>query len=207
MQIRSAFQPRGRDIKRERRSVRYVEALDRARQIERASAIAGLARQLTQALAFGAEHERERRMQRASADRSASPSLSRSDQQEIRAPSAPPCARARFCTVTIGTYSSAPDADLASTPVASGEWRAVVTSAFTPNAAAAAQDRADIVRIGDLVEHQHDAFVGELGEVRRLRADRPRRAGRYGRHPPTVVARSRPAARSAASPTAARRLR
>ena len=45
-------------------------------------------------------------------------------------------ARARFCTVTIGTSSSAPEAALASTPVASGLWRAVVTIAFTAKAAA-----------------------------------------------------------------------
>ena len=36
----------------------------------------------------------------------------------------------------IGTSSSAPDADFASTPVASGLWRAVVTIALTSNAAA-----------------------------------------------------------------------
>ena len=45
-------------------------------------------------------------------------------------------ARARFCTVTIGTSSSAPEADFASTPVASGLCRAVVTIALTANAAA-----------------------------------------------------------------------
>ena len=45
-------------------------------------------------------------------------------------------ARARFCTVTSGTSSRAPEADFASTPVASGLWRAVVTIAFTANAAA-----------------------------------------------------------------------
>ena len=45
-------------------------------------------------------------------------------------------ARARFCTVTSGTSSSAPEADFASTPVASGLWRAVVTIALTANAAA-----------------------------------------------------------------------
>ena len=45
-------------------------------------------------------------------------------------------ARARFCTVTIGTISSAPEADFASTPVASGLCRAVVTMALTANAAA-----------------------------------------------------------------------
>ena len=45
-------------------------------------------------------------------------------------------ARARLTTSTIGTRSSAPEADLARTPVASGLWRAVVTAALTPNAAA-----------------------------------------------------------------------
>ena len=45
-------------------------------------------------------------------------------------------ARARFCTSTSGTSSSAPEADFASTPVASGLWRAVVTIAFTAKAAA-----------------------------------------------------------------------
>ena len=38
--------------------------------------------------------------------------------------------------MTSGTSSSAPEADFASTPVASGLWRAVVTIAFTANAAA-----------------------------------------------------------------------
>jgi len=36
-------------------------------------------------------------------------------------------ARARFVTITSGTSSSAPEAYFASTPVASGLWRAVVT--------------------------------------------------------------------------------
>jgi hypothetical protein len=76
-------------------------------------------------------------------------------------------ARARFCTVTIGTSSSAPEADLASTPVASGLWRAVVTMALTANAAAERRNRADIVRIGDLVEHQHDALLRQRIDVRR----------------------------------------
>ena len=38
--------------------------------------------------------------------------------------------------MTSGTYSSAPEADLARTPVASGLWRAVVTIADTAKAAA-----------------------------------------------------------------------
>ena len=38
--------------------------------------------------------------------------------------------------MTSGTSSSAPEAAFASTPVASGLWRAVVTIAFTANAAA-----------------------------------------------------------------------
>ena len=38
--------------------------------------------------------------------------------------------------MTIGTYSSAPEAALASAPVASGLWRAVVTTAATSKPAA-----------------------------------------------------------------------
>ncbi len=56
---------------------------------------------------------------------------------------------------------------MASTPVASGEWRAVVTTALTAKAAARAQDRADIMRIGDLVEHQHGAVGRDVLDVER----------------------------------------
>jgi hypothetical protein len=61
--------------------------------------------------------------------------------------------------VTSGTNSSAPEADFANTPVASGECRAVVTIALTANAAAE--------RIGDLVEHQHDALLRQRIDIRR----------------------------------------
>ena len=63
--------------------------------------------------------------------------------------------------------SSAPDADLASTPVASGECRAVVTMALHREGRSRAQDRADIMRVGDLVEHQHGAFRGDVLDVER----------------------------------------
>ena len=46
---------------------------------------------------------------------------------------------------------------MARVPVNSGEWRSVVTRASTPKAAARAHDRADVMRVGDLVEHQNDA--------------------------------------------------
>ena len=58
--------------------------------------------------------------------------------------------------MTIGTYSSAPEADLASTPVASGVPRRG-DHRVDREGRGSAQDRADIVRIGDLVEHQHGA--------------------------------------------------
>ena len=67
--------------------------------------------------------------------RSSLPSLSRPTVRKPRSFSAV-SARARFCTVTSGTNSSAPEADFASTPVASGLCRAVVTMALTANAAA-----------------------------------------------------------------------
>ena len=44
-------------------------------------------------------------------------------------------ASARLRTVRNGTCSSPPEADFASTPVAAGLWRAVVTTASTPKAA------------------------------------------------------------------------
>src|ERR1700732_691473 len=50
----------GPDIERQHRSVRDVETLDLTGHIEPRHDAAGLARQLPQALAFGAEHERQR---------------------------------------------------------------------------------------------------------------------------------------------------
>src|SRR6266516_1365065 len=64
-----------------------------------------------------------------------SASLSRPTIRKPRALSASK-PRAKLVMAMIGTYSSAPEADLARTPVASGLWREVVTSAFTANAAA-----------------------------------------------------------------------
>src|SRR5262245_41926758 len=54
----------GRDVDAERGGVRDVEALDRARKIEPRNEVAGLPRQVPQALAFRAEHERERQAER-----------------------------------------------------------------------------------------------------------------------------------------------
>src|SRR5216684_2369008 len=70
-----------------------------------------------------------------SAERSSSVSLS---SPTIRKPCALSASspRARLGMTTIGTCSSAPEADLARTPVASGLWREVVISAVTAKAAA-----------------------------------------------------------------------
>ena len=132
-------QHRRRRVERDRRRIRHVQALDRAGQIEPRADIAGLRGELAQAFALGAEHQRERLAQRALA-KSVSPSLSSPTVRKPRSFSSV-SARARFGTVTIGMRSSAPDADFASTPVASGECRAVVTTAFTANAAASAGSR------------------------------------------------------------------
>ena len=48
------------DVKRERRGVRYVQALDRAGQVDARDVIADFLGELAQAFAFGAEHQRER---------------------------------------------------------------------------------------------------------------------------------------------------
>ena len=65
--------------------------------------------------------------------------------------------------MTRGTSSRAPDADFASTPVASGLWRAVVTIALDGEGGGRAQNGADIVRVGDLIEYQYDAVGFEFG--------------------------------------------
>ena len=76
-------------------------------------------------------------------------------------------ARARFCTVTSGTSSSAPEADFGQH---AGGLRAVAGGGddrLDRKRRRRAQDRADIVRIGDLVEHQHDAFLGQRIDIGR----------------------------------------
>ena len=84
------------DIKRQRRGVRHVEALDRARHVHAGHHAAGLARELAQALAFGAQHQRQRRRS-STVPRSSLPSLSR---PTVRKPRSfiSLSARARFCT-------------------------------------------------------------------------------------------------------------
>ena len=62
-------------------------------------------------------------------------------------------ARARFCTSATGTSSSAPEADFASAPSSGGLWRRVMTRPAGAEHGGRAQDGADVVRVGDLVEH------------------------------------------------------
>ena len=57
------FQSRASNIKRERRGIRHIQALDLTRQVEPRDLIAGLAGKLAQTFAFGAKHERKRRAQ------------------------------------------------------------------------------------------------------------------------------------------------
>ena len=68
--------------------------------------------------------------------------------------------------MTIGTYSSAPEAALASTPVASGLWRAVVTMAATSKPAAVrriAPTLCGSVIWSSTSTGRRAAIVGELG--------------------------------------------
>ncbi len=69
--------------------------------------------------------------------------------------------------MAIGTSSSAPDADFASTPVASGTVPRRGDDRDDREGRRGAQNRADIMRIGDLVEHQHDAAVRQILDVGR----------------------------------------
>ena len=66
-------------------------------------------------------------------------------------------ARARLTTRTSGTLSSAPEAALASAPVAGGAPCAVDDHRERAEGARRAQNRADVMRIADLVEHYDDA--------------------------------------------------
>src|SRR5690606_32874225 len=57
----SSAQVHRRELQCERGRIGDVQAFDRAGQVEACEQIAGLARELTQALAFGADHQSERR--------------------------------------------------------------------------------------------------------------------------------------------------
>ena len=57
-----------------------------------------------------------------------------------------------------GTISSAPLAALASAPVKGGVCRSGMTDAGGPESSGRAQHGADILRVGDLIEHKQNAF-------------------------------------------------
>ena len=93
--------------------------------------------------------------------------------------------------MTIGTNSSAPEADFAGTPVACG-CGARCHHCRHRETRGGAQDGADIVRIGDLVEHQHDALGRQILERARA-GDRPAPSARCAPHREEAARRSRPA--------------
>ena len=186
-----------RDIERERGGVRHVEALDRARQVEPRDVIAGLLGQLPQALALGAEHQRERRAQRQRGE-IARRRWSRGRPPGSRAPSAPRARARDSAPLTSGTCSSAPEAALASTPVASGLWRAVVTMAVA--AKAAAERKIAPTLCGSVIWSSTSTTpsAGKLLDRAARAADRSRHRGPDARRRAAAARRSRRAARSPA---------
>ena len=75
-------------------------------------------------------------------------------------------ARARLTTRAHGTRSSAPDAALASAPLSGGRMAVLGDDPDRPERRRRAQDRADIMRVGDLVEDQQDrALAGASARI------------------------------------------
>ena len=60
-------------------------------------------------------------------------------------------------TLTIATCSIPPEAAFATTPAISGAWRWVIDHGVDAESRGRAQDGAGVVRVGDLIEHEHDA--------------------------------------------------
>ena len=175
----------------------------------RATDVAGLARQLPQALAFGAEHQRQRLPQRRRARDRRRPALSSPTVRKPRSFSSVERAREilhrhqRHQLERAGGRLRQHAGRLRAVP-RRGDDR------LDRERRGRAQDRADIVRIGDLVEHQHDALAAPGRRDRARAGDRPRPAGPDARHPGRAAGRSRPAARFPAStgsamPSSARR--
>src|SRR4051812_24530604 len=155
---------RGR-IERHRSRIRHVEALEHAGQFEPRADITDLARQLTQAAPFRAEHQRERLAQlgRRKIDLAfavepdgepaavlhlgerAPKILHRHHSYEIER------AGRRFCKHAGGL----------------GRMPRGRDDCLYAEGRRGAQDRADIVRIGDLVEKERGAFIGKVFEFER----------------------------------------
>ena len=114
--------------------------------------VAFLARQLPQPFSFGAEHEHGAAGKIAGIERSR-PLLRQTDAPVSRLPQFIERARYRLTTWICGTCSVAPEAALASTPVRPGALRSVRMTAAGPESGGGAHHRADVMRVGDLIEH------------------------------------------------------
>ena len=75
-------------------------------------------------------------------------------------------------TLQIGTCSRPPEADLAKVPAKFGRVALGRDKRVDGEGGAGAQDRADIVRVGDLVENQHQAVRRQICDIDRR--ERPR---------------------------------
>ena len=126
----------------------------------RASVVDRLARLLAQALALGAEHQRDLLARQSlfefgRAFRIKPDGLEAGVVQLVRA------RRRGWSPRYRSMCSSAPEADFASTPDSVGLWRCGGDQRAGVEGDGRAHDGADIVRIGHLVEHQHQRAVAQ----------------------------------------------
>ena len=162
---RLSFQVPACGVERNRRGIRDVQRLDGARHVEAGQRPHGGACFLAQPLALGTQHQRDARPLEGCLQR-CRPFRSRPMVWKPRRLSSS-IASARLTTGCGGISSSAPEADLASTPDSCGLCRRVVTSAPAPSATAERMMAPTLCGIGDLVEHQQQPAVRQLRDGQR----------------------------------------
>ena len=142
--------------------------------------VAVLGDQPAQAFALGAQHQHGRARRPAPRPGSARPSPARPTARQPSVGQRLQRAREIDHPGVRAAASTAPAAALASAPVSGGAWRSCRITPRGAEGRGRAEDGADVLRVGDLVEHQqHRAGPGvEVGEVgglerRGLAAPRP----------------------------------
>ena len=160
--------------KRDRAGVRDVEAPDRAGQVEAAETIAPLARQASQALVLRAEDQRQRARERFVGEPGG----------RLRVEPDPPIAHVAHFGERAGQIGHAANrhvleparGGLRQRPGEFGRMALGGDQRVDREGGRGAQDRADIVRIGDLVEDEHETVRAAARRRRSARAAAPRAA-------------------------------
>ena len=147
-------------MERNRRGVGNIQACERASGRNAAKPIASLSRQLAETFSLRAEHEGERKGQGSG---SPAPRLPPRPSQRARTR----VRRARQGLRQVSNQDHRHDVESAARGLGQGpgQWRAVPRRQHEcrgPKDGRRAQDGADILRIGDLIEHEQDAFRSTL---------------------------------------------